>query len=100
MEGLGILIFLAALLLFALVIIGMYGGFVTVTEAAGVGAVGALLIGVARGKLPGMGADDIETATITARPVCQSPVSSNTISVVEIGAPSTAAATAPIPASA
>ncbi|PJE27187.1 Sialic acid TRAP transporter permease protein SiaT [Pseudooceanicola marinus] len=42
----------ATLLLFALVIIGMYGGFVTVTEAAGVGAVGALLIGVARGKLP------------------------------------------------
>ena len=42
----------ATLLLFALVIVGMYGGFVTVTEAAGVGAVGALLIGVARGKLP------------------------------------------------
>jgi hypothetical protein len=43
---------------------------------------------------------DIDTATITASPVCQSPVSSNTISVVEIGAPSTAAATAPMPASA
>ncbi|MFD1913530.1 TRAP transporter large permease [Halodurantibacterium flavum] len=42
----------ATMLLFALVIIGMYGGFVTVTEAAGLGAVGALLIGVARGKLP------------------------------------------------
>ncbi len=43
---------------------------------------------------------DIETATMAANPVCQSPVSSNTISVVEIGAPRTAAATAPIPASA
>ena len=43
---------------------------------------------------------DIETATMTASPVFQSPVSSNTISVVEIGAPRTAAATAPIPASA
>lgn len=42
----------ATLLLFALVIVGMYGGFVTVTEAAGVGAVGALVIGVMRGKLP------------------------------------------------
>lgn len=42
----------ATLLLFALVIVGMYGGFVTVTEAAGVGAVGSLLIGIARGKLP------------------------------------------------
>ena len=40
------------------------------------------------------------TDTITARPICQSPVSSNTISVVEIGAPRTAAATAPIPAKA
>jgi hypothetical protein len=43
---------------------------------------------------------DSDTATMTASPVCQSPVSSNTISVVEIGAPSTAAATAPMPASA
>ncbi|MFC7704490.1 TRAP transporter large permease [Plastorhodobacter daqingensis] len=42
----------ATLLLFALVIIGMYGGFVTVTEAAGLGAVGALVIGLVRGKLP------------------------------------------------
>ncbi|MFV0244812.1 MAG: TRAP transporter large permease [Qingshengfaniella sp.] len=41
----------ATLVLFALVIVGMYGGFVTVTEAAGLGAVGALLIGVVRGKL-------------------------------------------------
>ncbi len=43
---------------------------------------------------------EVETATITARPVCQSPVNSNTIRVVEIGAPKTAAATAPMPASA
>ena len=49
---------------------------------------------------PADSAVDIDTDTITASPVCQSPVSSNTISVVEIGAPSTAAATAPIPASA
>ena len=41
---------------------------------------------------------EVETATITASPVCQSPVSSKTMSVVETGAPSTAAATAPIPA--
>jgi len=40
------------------------------------------------------------TAANTASPVCQSPVSSKTISEVEIGAPSTAAATAPMPASA
>ncbi len=41
----------ATLLLFVVVVVAMYGGFVTVTEAAGVGAVGALLIGVARGRL-------------------------------------------------
>jgi len=41
----------ATLLLFLMVIVGMYGGFVTVTEAAGVGAVGAMMIGVLRGKL-------------------------------------------------
>ena len=39
-----------------------------------------------------------DTATITAKPVCQSPVNSKTMSVVEIGAPNTAADTAPIPA--
>jgi C4-dicarboxylate transporter, DctM subunit len=40
-----------ALTLFVFVIGGMYGGVFTVTEAAGVGAVGALLIGVAQGRL-------------------------------------------------
>src|ERR1700728_401059 len=41
----------ATLLLFLLVIGGLYGGLFTPTEAGGVGASGALLIGVARGKL-------------------------------------------------
>ena len=41
----------ATLLLFAIVMGGIYGGFVTITEAAGVGAFGALVIGVLRGKL-------------------------------------------------
>ncbi len=42
----------ATLLLFFLVIGSIYGGIVTVTEAAGLGVVGALVIGVARGRLP------------------------------------------------
>jgi len=42
----------ATLLLFAFVIGGLYGGLFTPTEAGGMGAVGALLIGAARGKLP------------------------------------------------
>lgn len=41
----------ATLLLFGFVIGGIYGGFFTATEAAGMGAGGAFLIGVARGKL-------------------------------------------------
>ena len=41
----------ATLLLFVFVIGGLYGGLFTPTEAGGMGAVGALLIGVARGKL-------------------------------------------------
>lgn len=41
----------AVLLLFALVLGGIYGGFVTVTEAAGLGVLGALVIGVARRRL-------------------------------------------------
>jgi tripartite ATP-independent transporter DctM subunit len=41
----------ATLLLFILVIGGIYGGFVTVVEAASLGVVGALAIGVARGRL-------------------------------------------------
>jgi len=42
---------LATLLLFCLVIGGLYGGFFTPTEAGGVGAAGAFLIGVLRGRL-------------------------------------------------
>ena len=39
------------MLLFAFVLGGMYGGFFTTTEAAGVGAMGALLLGLARRQL-------------------------------------------------
>ncbi len=42
----------ATLLLFAIVIGGLYGGFVTVVEAASLGVMGALFIGVVRGRLP------------------------------------------------
>jgi tripartite ATP-independent transporter DctM subunit len=42
----------ASLLLLGLVVGGIYGGFVTITEAAGLGAFGALAIGVIRGRLP------------------------------------------------
>lgn len=41
----------ATVLLFFLVIGGIYGGFVTIVEAAGLGVLGALVIGVARGRL-------------------------------------------------
>jgi C4-dicarboxylate transporter DctM subunit len=41
----------ATLVLFGLVIGGIYGGFVTINEAAGLGVFGALIIGVARGRL-------------------------------------------------
>ena len=41
----------ATLLLFVFVIGGLYGGLFTATEAAGVGAGGAFVIGVARGRL-------------------------------------------------
>src|ERR1041384_4515349 len=43
----------ATLLLFAFVIGGLYGGLCTATEAAGAGAGGAFLIGIARRKLSG-----------------------------------------------
>jgi len=43
----------ATLLLFAFVIGGIYGGMFTATEAAGMGAGGAFLIGVMRGRLSG-----------------------------------------------
>lgn len=42
----------ATVLLFVVVMGGIYGGFVTVVEAASLGVMGALLIGVARGRLP------------------------------------------------
>src|SRR5471030_1693509 len=41
----------APILLFVLVIGGLYGGFFTPTEAGGVGACGAFLLGVLRGRL-------------------------------------------------
>ncbi len=41
----------ATLLLFVFAIGGLYGGLFTPTEAGGMGAVGALIIGVARGRL-------------------------------------------------
>jgi C4-dicarboxylate transporter, DctM subunit len=44
----------AMLLLFIFIIGGLYGGLFTPTEAGGVGAIGALLIGVARRKLTGL----------------------------------------------
>ena len=43
----------STLLLFAFVIGGMYGGWFTVTEAAAMGAVGALVIGLLRRRLTG-----------------------------------------------
>ena len=44
----------ATLLLFIFVIGGLYGGLFTPTEAGGVGAGGALIIGVLRGRLDGL----------------------------------------------
>jgi tripartite ATP-independent transporter DctM subunit len=43
----------ATLLLFAFVIGGIYGGLFTATEAAGMGAAGAFILGVLRGRLSG-----------------------------------------------
>jgi C4-dicarboxylate transporter, DctM subunit len=43
----------ATLVLFLFVLGGMYGGLFTTSEAAGVGATGALLVGVLRGRLNG-----------------------------------------------
>ncbi|MEZ5890566.1 MAG: TRAP transporter large permease [Xanthobacteraceae bacterium] len=43
----------STLLLFAFVIGGIYGGVFTATEAAGMGAVGAFILGVVRGRLSG-----------------------------------------------
>lgn len=41
----------ATIMLFVLVIGGIYGGFVTITEAASLGVLGALIIGIARRRL-------------------------------------------------
>jgi tripartite ATP-independent transporter DctM subunit len=43
----------ATLLLFVLVIVSIYGGLATATEAAGMGAVGAFIIGIVRRRLSG-----------------------------------------------
>src|SRR5204862_6891212 len=53
------------LLLFAFVIGGLYGGLFTATEAAGAGAGGAFIIGVARRKLSG--ADILRSLLETSR---------------------------------
>jgi tripartite ATP-independent transporter DctM subunit len=53
----------APVLLFVFVIGGLYGGFFTPTEAGGVGATGAFLLGVLRGKLDRAG---ILTALLSA----------------------------------
>jgi C4-dicarboxylate transporter, DctM subunit len=42
----------AVMLLFLFVLGGIYGGWFTVQEASGIGATGALVIGIVRGKLP------------------------------------------------
>jgi len=60
----------APLLLFVFVIGGLYGGFFTPTEAAGVGATGAFLLGVLRGKLDRAGIlEALLSATRTAAAV-------------------------------
>ncbi len=48
----------ATAVLFFLIMGGIYGGFVTVTEAAGLGVMGALIIGVLRGRLGWSGIED------------------------------------------
>jgi C4-dicarboxylate transporter DctM subunit len=60
----------APLLLFVFVIGGLYGGFFTPTEAGGVGATGAFLLGVLRGKLDRAGTlEALLSATRTAAAV-------------------------------
>ncbi len=60
----------APLLLFVFVIGGLYGGFFTPTEAGGVGATGAFLLGVLRGKLDRAGRlEALLSATHTAAAV-------------------------------
>ncbi|MEY4316420.1 MAG: hypothetical protein RI902_228 [Pseudomonadota bacterium] len=60
----------APLVLFLFVICGLYGGFFTPTEAGGVGASGAFLLGVLRGKLDRAGIREaLLSATRTAAAV-------------------------------
>ena len=60
----------APLVLFVFVIGGLYGGFFTPTEAGGVGATGAFLLGVLRGKLDRAGIlEALLSATRTAAAV-------------------------------
>lgn len=60
----------APLVLFMFVIGGLYGGFFTPTEAGGVGATGAFLLGVLRGKLDKAGVREaLLSATRTAAAV-------------------------------
>lgn len=67
----------AVLLLFGFVLGGIYGGFFTVQEAAGMGAAGTLLIGIARGRLR---APQIRAALIDALRV------SSAIMLIVVGA--------------
>lgn len=67
----------ATLLLFAGVLGGIYGGIFTVEEASGIGATGALLIGIARGRL---GPKEIKAALIDTLRV------SSAIMMIVIGA--------------
>jgi len=60
----------APLLLFVFVMVGLYSGFFTPTEAGGVGAVGAFLIGLLRGKLtPALVREALLSATRTSAAV-------------------------------
>ena len=58
----------ATAVLFVLVMGGIYGGFVTITEAAGLGVLGALVIGFARGRLswPGVERSLVEALRTSA----------------------------------
>ena len=67
----------AVILLFIFVLGGIYGGFFTVQEAAGMGATGTLLIGIARGRLR---APQIRAALIDALRV------SSAIMLIVVGA--------------
>ncbi len=67
----------AVLVLFAFVLGGIYGGIFTVQEAAGVGAIGTLVIGIVRGRL---GPAQIRSALVDALRV------SSAIMLIVVGA--------------